>query len=75
MVPMHGKIHKLKAAGAAAIIIAATSLPQTTRAGGVTSEQVRASIQRGVARLRQSQLADGTWRDQGHKGGIMAVNR
>jgi len=47
--------------------------PSAARAQGVTSEQVKAAIQRGVARLRQSQTGDGQWSGGGHKGGVTAL--
>jgi len=44
------------------------------RAQAVTSEQVRAAVQRGIASLRQTQAGDGSWKEMGsYRGGTTAL--
>jgi len=60
-------------AGVLATAVCLAALAAPARAQGVTSQQVSAAIQRGVARLRQDQGRDGHWRGGGHEGGVTAL--
>ena len=56
----------------AAAVLAALWTPRAA-SGAVTSENVRRSVQRAVAYLRQTQNANGSWPDSGHHGGTTAL--
>ncbi len=59
---------------AGAVLVAALIAPvRVARAQGVTSEQVRGAVQRGLARLRQEQGRSGHWSGGGHTGGVTAL--
>lgn len=60
---------------AAALFAACASAPAAQNLGraGVTGEQVRTSIQKAIAHIRQAQQADGSWMDAGHPGGMTAL--
>lgn len=59
---------------AAGVMAAGVGVPAgVLRGQGVTSGQVNAAVQRGLARLRQEQGRDGQWRGGGHKGGVTAL--
>ena len=55
------------------LVSALIASPRAARGQAVTSEQVNAAVQRGLARLRQQQTGSGHWSGGGHPGGVTAL--
>lgn len=73
MQTQRGKYRWVLACLAAAVLAAPAGVVRAQEAP-VSSEQVKAAIQKGIAHLRQEQNADGNWSGGGHRGGMTALN-
>ena len=67
---MHKHLVGALVAGALLATVVASPRPA---AAAVSSDEVRRAVNRALAFLRQTQRADGTWPDSGHRGGCTAL--
>jgi hypothetical protein len=70
---MAGRLHKGLVGLVAAGVLASALMSAGSASGAVTSAAVKGAIERAIAYLRQTQHPDGSWPDNGHRGGCTAL--